>query len=129
MPDMSTTDTREPRPGRHATWLRCLWWADAIVVIGFCTLIAGAHLAVEGVTFAALTPLCWAFAFMGLKVGARREYRRGWRHGYESAARAMLQRSLGRTPDVHVRATVHGDPTPEPWHRHIPIRPAEFEGG
>ena len=123
MPPHSTATSRAHR---NTPTRRLLWWADTAVIVFVCLLIAGAHLATDGPTFAVLAPLGWAAAFIGLKVGARVEYRRGWHHGYESATRAILQRLRGETPDVHVRAAVHGDPTPEPWDTHTPIDAAQF---
>ncbi|NTW38526.1 MAG: hypothetical protein HGA44_01355 [Cellulomonadaceae bacterium] len=53
---------------------------------------------------------------------ARQEFRRGWRQGYETAVRVAMESSAGRITDVEVRAAVDGDPTPEPWDRHVPPR-------
>lgn len=123
---MSQPSTATGRAHCNTTTRRLLWWADAAVIVSVCLLIAGSHLAADGPTFAVLAPLGWAAAFIGLKVGARAEYRRGWLHGYDSATRAILQRLRGETPDVHVRAAVHGDFTPEPWDPHTPIDAAQF---
>lgn len=56
---------------------------------------------------------------------ARLEFRRGWREGYESAARLMLDWTNRRTSAAEVRAALLGaDPTPEPWDAHTPINTA-----
>jgi hypothetical protein len=57
-------------------------------------------------------------------IRARDEFRRGWRQGYESAARVMYDRTLGRTTDIEARAVAQGDPTPEPWEPHVSVRTA-----
>ena len=49
---------------------------------------------------------------------ARDSYGPSRRKGCESTVRTTLQHAVGKTPDVEVRAAVHGDPTPEPWDEH-----------
>lgn len=103
---------------RRRWWV---WWGELFPVAAICLLIAWANLAVNGMGIEVVAPLVWIGVFSIQKVGARLEYRRGWRQGYETATRVLLERSLGRTPDVIARAAVNGDPTPEPWHVHVPI--------
>lgn len=99
------------------------WWADFATVaglglVGGLTALLAGDVAVS-VTAFSLVIVCGAYA-----VRCRTEYRRGWRHGYESAVRVAQQFQSGRTPDVEVRAAVHGDPVPEPWDTHVsPLRP------
>lgn len=113
------------RSGRR--WLT--WWGEVIPVVLICLTIAAATLMVDGPGLRAVVPLVWATVFAIQKFSARREYRRGWREGYETATRAFLERAMGRTPDILVRAAVRGDPTPEPWHRHIPIDTRMMDAG
>jgi len=86
------------------------------------TLVGGVASLLMGEPMAAALG-CFAIAIVAASGGirAREEFRRGWRRGYESAVRAMIEHSTGRTSDVEVRATVHGDPTPEPWDEHSPV--------
>jgi hypothetical protein len=98
-----------------------IWWAPTFAIAigtlvgGIASLLAGEPL---GVTLGCLAITVVA-GTGGLR--AREQYRRGWRHGYESAVRAVLEHSAGRTPSIEVRAAVKGDPTPEPWDEHRPI--------
>lgn len=118
---------RQNEPASHATQpqspvrAQVLWWAPTIAIAvvaligGIASLLTGEPV---GVTLG-----CFAITVVAGSGGlrAREQYRRGWRHGYESAVRAMLEHSAGRTPDIEVRAAVHGDPTPEPWDEHHPV--------
>lgn len=113
--------TTDPKPLRRAT-AGLLWWADAIAVSSVA-LVGGAAALVHGEPVAVSVALFCVSAVCGTYAQrARREFRRGWRQGYETAARVMLEVSRGRTTDVHARAVVLGDPTPEPWDTHVPVR-------
>jgi hypothetical protein len=118
---MRNVDPTTPdHPRQRSTYAQVRWWAGtyAVAVVtlagGTASLLAGeplgATLALFAVTVTAGTG--------GIR--ARTEFRTGWRRGYESAVRTMLQHQAGLTPDVEVRAAVHGDPTPEPWDEHVP---------
>lgn len=98
-----------------------LWWAPTIA-IALVALVGGIASLLTGEPTGVAVG-CFAITIVAGSGGlrAREQYRRGWRHGYESAVRTMLEHSAGRTPDVEVRAAVHGDPTPEPWDEHQPI--------
>ncbi len=98
-----------------------LWWAPTLAIAA-ATLIGGIASLLAGEP-SAVTLGCFAITVVAGSGGirAREEFRRGWRRGYESAVLAMVEHSAGRTPDVEVRAAVHGDPTPEPWDEHRPI--------
>lgn len=101
-----------------------IWWAEACVVGAVCLVQVGVLWATGDTILAILAPALWWAAFVVLKFEARLEFRRGWRYGYESSTRTFLQIRQGRTPDVAVRAAVRGgDPTPEPWHTHVPPSP------
>jgi hypothetical protein len=110
---------RRPLPRRLASlW----WWADTLAICilclaaGIATLLAGQPSTVPMALFA-ITVVCGSYS-----IRVRRDFRRGWRQGYETATRVMIERSTGRTTDVQARAAVHGDPTPEPWDEHVPLR-------
>lgn len=115
----------EPAPpatqSRSPVRAQVLWWAptSAIAVVA---LVGGIASLLTGEPVGGALG-CFAITVVAGSGGrrAREEYRRGWRHGYESAVRAMLEHSAGRTPDIEVRAAVHGDPTPEPWDEHQPV--------
>lgn len=120
---MGTTDNRQsaghPRGARAM-----LWWADTYVICALCftaatwTLLDGEPVALTLALYGVVV-VCGTYAQR-----ARLEFRKGWRRGYESAIRTMLEHQAGKTPDVEVRAAVHGDPTPEPWDEHVsPLRP------
>lgn len=126
-------ESREParrsrRVGRRGrqSWQALRWWGEGIVIVGMCLLIAAAHLATNGLTLAVIPPLGWGAVYVLLRLEVRWEYRRGFRHGYESATRTVLQRALGQTPGMDVRATIDGDQTPEPWHAHTAIAPTQL---
>ncbi|TKR27322.1 hypothetical protein FA014_01080 [Cellulomonas hominis] len=106
-----------PSPARA----RILWWAPTIA-IAIITLVGGTASLLTGEPLGVAVG-CFAITVVAGSGGlrAREQYRRGWRHGYESAVRTMLEHSAGRTPDVEARAAVHGDPTPEPWDEHHPV--------
>lgn len=114
------SDPRRPASARQA---QIRWWAPTMAIAavalagGIASLLASEPVAVSVGCFA-ITAVAGSG---GLR--ARENYRRGWRHGYESAVRTMLEHSVGRTPDVEVRAAVQGDPTPEPWdqHQQLPV--------
>lgn len=111
---------RAPRPSRPAR-AQVRWWAPTFAMAS-ATLVGGIASLLTGELM--VVPLaCFAIAIVAVSGGirAREEFRRGWRRGYESAVRTMVEHSAGRTPDVEVRATVHGDPTPEPWDEHRPL--------
>lgn len=100
------------------------WWASSVALAvtgligGLLSLVAGEPIAVV------LGLLVIAVVASTGRLRARDEFRRGWRQGYETAVRVLLESQAGRTSDVEVRAAVNGDPTPEPWHEHIPpLRP------
>lgn len=126
MPDDITAKTPIRQRRSTRSWQAIRWWGEGIGIVGVCLLIALANLAVSGLTVALIAPVGWGTVYALLKLDTRREYRRGFRHGYESATRAVLQRLRGQTPDMEIRATVYGDPTPEPWHVHTPIDPTHF---
>lgn len=117
---MGTTNNRQSA-GRPRRARAMLWWADAYVICALCFTAAtwslldgqpiGLTLALYGVVV-----VCGTYAQR-----CRREFRLGWKRGYESAVRTMLEYQAGRTPEVEVRAAVQGDPTPEPWDEHPPV--------
>lgn len=118
---MQNAHTTSSRVSRYrTTHAQVRWWAATYVITltalagGTTALLAGEPI---GVTLSLLAVTVVA-GTGGIR--ARDEFRRGWRRGYESAIRTMLEHQAGRTPDVEVRAAVHGDPTPEPWHEHVP---------
>ncbi|GAA3817034.1 hypothetical protein [Cellulomonas soli] len=109
-----------PSLARHqAAVAQAVWWAPSHVIAilglvgGFGSLLTGQPIAVT---------LC-AFSIVVIagtsQIRTRHEFRRGWMYGYESAVRTALQYQVGATPDVEVRAAVHGDPIPEPWEVHV----------
>lgn len=98
------------------------WWAkDLLVCVVALTGAIAAVLAREptAVTIALLATVVVA-GTGGIR--ARDEFRRGWRYGYESATRVMMEHAVGRTSDIAARAIVRGDPTPEPWDTHTRVR-------
>lgn len=108
------------------------WWSGTILVGAVCLLQVGLLLAKHADIDDIATPVLCLVAFVVLRLSARLEYRRGWRNGFEEAQRMALQDSHGLTPDVVVRAAIHGDPTPEPWHPHVPLfgrRTPQGDGG
>jgi hypothetical protein len=98
------------------------WRADGIAVGalgavgGLLALVQGENVGVAVLSFAIAVIAC------SYAKRARLEFRRGWRQGYETAVRVMLERSASRTTDVEARAAVLGDPTPEPWDEHVAVR-------
>jgi hypothetical protein len=124
--DNRTTPTSMPRRrGKHAHWA---WWADAMA-ISAAGLIGGVLSLAHGEPLAStLALLSLAVVSGSYAIRSRREFKRGWRQGYETAVRVMLERAAGRTTDVQVRATVQGDPTPEPWDEHVPLRSPDGAG-
>lgn len=119
---MGTTD-RQPEPERSRRSRALLWWADTYVICAVCfsggtwALLGARHVGLALACYSAVV-ICWSYAQR-----CRREFRRGWRRGYESAVRTMLEFQAGRTPDVELRAAVQGDPTPEPWEAHVAVAP------
>jgi len=114
----STATSMPRRRSKHAHWS---WWADAIA-ISLTGLIGGVLSLANGEPMAStLALLSLAVVSGSYAIRSRREFKRGWRQGYETAARVTLERAAGRTTDVQVRATVLGDPTPEPWDEHVPL--------
>lgn len=118
---MRHVHTASLEPPRHGTaHARVRWWAATYLVAltaligGIASLLAGEPI---GMTLALLA-VTVAAGTGGIR--ARQEFRRGWRRGYESAVRTVLEHQAGRTPYVEMRATVTGDPTPEPWDVHLP---------
>lgn len=116
----SDSALRRPRP-ESAARAQVLWWAPTIATVAVALIGGIASLLTREPVGIAVS--CFAITVVAGSGGlrAREQYRRGWRHGYESAVRTMLEHSAGRTPDVEVRAAVHGDPTPEPWDEHHPV--------
>lgn len=96
------------------------WWSPTLA-IAFLGLVGGTGSLLTGQSIA-VTICTFAIAVIGASGGIREHqaFRRGWRHGYESAIRTALEYQAGRTPDLEVRAAVHGDPVPEPWEKHTP---------
>ena len=107
-----------PRPASLRWWARDLLVCTVALVGALASLLTGEPVAV---TIALLAVVVVA-GTGGIR--AREEFRRGWRYGYESAARVMLEHAAGRTSDIAVRASVQGDPTPEPWDTHTRVRVA-----
>jgi hypothetical protein len=115
----------DPIPTRRADFVaQVAWWAPSYLIAtlgligGVASLLAAEPLAVTMCAFAIVVIAGTS------QIRTRTEFRRGWRYGYESAVRTALQYQAGTTPDVEARATVHGDPTPEPWEAHIsPVQP------
>lgn len=120
---MGTIDHRPSSAGSRGT-SALRWWADTYAVCIAC-FVAATWTLFDG------QPVALTLALYGVVVvcgtyarRARLEFRKGWRRGYESAIRTMLEHQAGKTPDVEVRAAVHGDPIPEPWDEHVsPLRP------
>lgn len=111
-----------PGPAQHATsYSRIRWWAATYLVTMTALVGAIASLLAGEPTGATLALLAVTVVAGTGGIRARQEFRRGWRRGYESAIRTMLEHQAGRTPYVEVRATVTGDPTPEPWDVHPPV--------
>lgn len=119
---MSAEEPREtlmPRPAER--WAQIRWWGPSIAVAstslvgGLLSLVAGEPLGVALCLFS----IAVVAGTGGLR--ARAEFRRGWRCGYESAVRVAIEGAAGRTTALEVRASVHGDPTPEPWEEHVPL--------
>lgn len=108
-------------PGSAGRMARIRWWGSSIgvagtsLVGGLLSLIAGEAI---GVVLCLFT-IAIVAGTGGLR--ARTEFRRGWRRGYESAVRVAIEGAAGRTTALEVRASVHGDPTPEPWEEHVPL--------
>ena len=103
------------------TYARVRWWASSFAIAitglvgGLLSLTAGEPIAVVIALFVI------AIVAGTSRLQARDEFRRGWRYGYESAVRVLIERQAGRTSDVELRAAVDGDPTPEPWDEHQPV--------
>jgi hypothetical protein len=115
-----TTHPEHPSASLGSDIARARWWASSVVitVLGLVGAVASllAGVAITGT----LCSVAVAFIACTERSRARDEFRRGWRRGYESAVRTALEFQAGRTPDVEVRAAVHGDPIPEPWDVHVP---------
>jgi hypothetical protein len=115
---MRNVDTTPHTHPRRTACARVRWWAGtcSVATIGLAGGVA-ARVAGEplGVTFALFAVTITA-GTAGMR--ERAAFRTGWRYGYESAIRTVLQHQEGTTPEVEVRAAVHGDPTPEPWDEH-----------
>lgn len=120
---MGTTSEHGTKALPHRLGIASLrWWArDLLVCVVALTGAVASVLAHEptAVTIALLATVVVA-GTGGIR--ARDEFRRGWRYGYESAARVMMEHAAGRTSDVAARAIVQGDPTPEPWDTHTRVR-------
>jgi hypothetical protein len=103
------------------TYAQVRWWASSLA-LAFTGLVGGLLSFVSGEPIAVVLAL-FVIAVVAStgRLRARDEFRRGWRRGYESAVRTMLEQQAGRTPDVEVRAAVQGDPTPEPWDIHLSV--------
>lgn len=98
------------------------WWGGAFVVtaLGLVTAVsswASGDRPGVVIMLLGLTLSCGASTLR-----LRDEFRRGWRRGYETAIRGVLERASGRTSTAEVRTIVNGDPTPEPWHPHVSVR-------
>ena len=98
------------------------WWGGAFVVtaLGLVTAIASWVSGDRPGVVVMLLGLSLSCGASTLRL--RDEFRRGWRRGYETAIRGILERASGRTSTAEVRTIVNGDPTPEPWHPHVSIR-------
>lgn len=111
--------TLMPMPAERLARIR--WWGPSIAVAG-TSLVGGL------MSFVAREPIGVVLCLFTIAIvagtgglRARTEFRRGWRCGYESAVRVAIEGAAGRTTAVEVRASVHGDPTPEPWEEHVPL--------
>lgn len=103
----------------RATLASLRWWGPSLAICALC-LVAGIGQLVTNARVAESVPLFAIVAITGsFAVQARKEFRRGWRYGYESAIRTALEYQAGKVPDVEARAAVRGDPVPEPWERHV----------
>ncbi|WP_282947159.1 hypothetical protein [Cellulomonas endometrii] len=106
----------------RATMLASLrWWGPALTICAICLAAGIVELVLNGrvaesVAMFAIVVVAGSFA-----IQARREFRRGWRYGYETALRVLVEKSIGRVTDVETRAVVLGDPTPDPWDTHTPL--------
>lgn len=104
----------------RTTGTQVRWWGASILscvvtlVGGIAALLTGEPVTVAVCLFAMTVVVGTS------RLQARDEFRRGWRYGYESAVRVAIEGKAGRTTDIEARATVNGDPTPEPWERHVP---------
>jgi uncharacterized membrane protein len=113
--------TSNARGQQTATFASLRWWASALAICVICLIGALVELIVLGRVAMAVSLFCLVVVTGSFATRARQEYRRGWRHGYETATRVLIERSAGRVTDVEARAAVNGDPTPEPWDRHVPV--------
>lgn len=100
------------------------WWAPSYLMAAL-GLVGGiaSWLTAEPL---GVTVCCFAIVVIAgtSQIRTRTEFRRGWRHGYESAIRTALEYQAGRTPDIEARVAVLGDPVPEPWEQHVsPVKP------
>lgn len=98
---------------------RARWWAGSYL-IATTSLVGAIASLLTGETTTAICLFAVVVVASTGRIRARAEFRRGWRYGYASAIRTALELRAGRTSDLEVRATVHGDPTPEPWDEHVP---------
>jgi len=106
--------------GVHDRYARVRWWGSSIA-LAITGLVGGLLSFVDGESLALVLALFVIAIVAGTgRLRARDEFRRGWRFGYESAVRVLIDAKVGRTSDVEARAAVDGDPTPEPWERHVP---------
>jgi hypothetical protein len=111
--------TSMPTPTNRLAQVR--WWGPSIAIAG-TSLVGGLLSFVTGEPIGVVLCLFTIAIVAGTGgLRARTEFRRGWRSGYESAVRVAIEGVAGRTTALEVRASVHGDPTPEPWEEHVPL--------
>lgn len=107
---------------RCDSFARARWWGGAFVVtaLGVVTAISSWISGDRPGVVVMLLGLSLSCGASTLRL--RDEFRRGWRRGYETAVRGILERASGRTSTAEIRTIVNGDPTPEPWHPHVSVR-------
>lgn len=119
---MSAEQPRETLMSTRASRLaRIRWWGPPIAISG-TSLVGGLLSFVTGEPTGVVLCLFTIAIVAGTGgLRARTEFRRGWRSGYESAVHVAIEGAAGRTTALEARASVQGDPTPEPWEEHLPL--------
>lgn len=116
-----STNQHDPE-ARHPAVRRAVVWCAPTYVVALIALV-GSLTSLVAAEPLGMSLACFAVTVVAGTGGlrARAEFRRGWRQGYESAIRTLLEHQSGEIPRIEVRAAVHGDPTPEPWDEHVPV--------
>lgn len=114
--------SRPADPASPVTFASLRWWGPALAICVLCLGAGAVELIINGRVAEAVVQFAIVVIAGSFAIQARKEFRRGWRYGYESAARVLVENAAGRVSDVEARAAFHGDPTPEPWEPHNPLR-------